>query len=249
MLFLLAGRMGGMTRPEFFFYYSIPIILVLIALFFAARKYKKQDSVNYSDDFISASVVLGSLLIFRENDRSVSQKLHWMNAYLRKRFSNANFNVVQIYQDVVGMGVDHTEYTNLANERLTIRQKIHLMEFLVRLGNSNGSINQSESELLFYLLKRLKLNLDDLAVEIREILIPREDKQVVNFERKRLHYFQVLGVDENAGLQELKSAYRKLVKIYHPDNHGELDEAERKKRVAKFLEIQQAYEILISKTA
>lgn len=243
MQFLLVG---GMTRSEFFFYYSIPIIVVLIALFFAVRKSKKRDSINYSDDFISASVVLGSLLIFRENERLASQKLHWMNAYLRKRFSNADFNVVQIYQDVVDMGVDIIEYSNLANERLTIRQKIHLMEFLVRLGSTNASINPRESELLFYLLKRLNLTLDDLDTEIQDILIPRKGKADVNPVKGRLYYFRVLEVEEGAGLQELKKAYRKLVKIYHPDNHGALDQQDRKERVAKFLEIQQAYEILTS---
>lgn len=243
MQFLLVG---GMTRSEFFFYYSIPIIVVLIALFFAVRKSKKRDSINYSDDFISASVVLGSLLIFRENERLASQKLHWMNAYLRKRFSNADFNVVQIYQDVVDMGVDIIEYSNLANERLTIRQKIHLMEFLVRLGSTNASINPRESELLFYLLKRLNLTLDDLDTEVQDILIPRKGKADVNPVKGRLYYFRVLEVEEGAGLQELKKAYRKLVKIYHPDNHGALDQQDRKERVAKFLEIQQAYEILTS---
>lgn len=244
MQFLLVGRIGGMTASEFFFYYSIPIIVVLVAFLFVLRKYRKQDSVNYSDDFISAAVVLGSLLIFRENERSVSQKLHWIDRYLRKRFSNASFNVMQIYKDVVNLGVDLTEYTNLANERLTIRQKIHLMEFLVRLGNTNGSINPGESELIFYLLKRLNLNLDDLDTGIQDILIPRKRKPEANSVKGRLYYFRVLGVEESAGLQELKKAYRKLVKIYHPDNHSELNERERKEHVAKFLEIQQAYEIL-----
>lgn len=247
MQFLLVGRLyGGMSRSDFFFYYSLPFIVVFMALFFAIRKYRNRDSMNYSDDFISASVVLGSLLIFRENERSVGQKLHWIDGYLRKRFSNAGFNVAQIYQDVVEMGVNLTEYTNLANERLTIRQKIHLMEFLVRLGNTNGSINPRESELIFYLLKRLNLKLDDLDKRIQDILIPRKGNQEANPVKGRLYYFRVLGVEESAGLEELKKAYRKLVKIYHPDNHGELDEWERKERVAKFLEIQQAYEILTS---
>ncbi|WP_186279805.1 J domain-containing protein [Fluviicola chungangensis] len=215
----------------------------MVAFLFVLRKYRRQDSVNYSDDFISAAVVLGSLLIFRENERSVSQKLHWIDCYLRKRFSNASFNVIQIYKDVVDLGVDLTEYTNLANERLTIRQKIHLMEFLVRLGNTNGNINPRESELIFYLLTRLNLDLDDLDARIQDILIPGK-KPEASTTKVRSHYFKILGVEESAGLQELKNAYRKLVKIYHPDNHGELDERERKEYVGKFLEIQQAYEIL-----
>ncbi len=246
MQFLLVGRIGGMTHTEFFFYYSIPIVIVLIALFFTIRKYSKRDSANYSDDFISAAVVLGSLLIFRENERSVREKLFWIDRYLRKRFSNAAFNVVQIYQDVVGNGVDLTKYTDLMNQRLSERQKIHLMEFLILLGNTNDSINPQESELIFYLLKRLNLRLDDLDDVIRDILIPKNTKSEDSILKMQSYYLEVLGVERNAGLKELKSAYRKLVKIHHPDNHGELNEMERKEHVAKFLEIQQAYEILTS---
>ncbi|WP_294669960.1 DnaJ domain-containing protein [uncultured Fluviicola sp.] len=235
-----------MTHTEFFFYYSIPIVIVLIALFFTVRKYSKRDSANYSDDFISAAVVLGSLLIFRENEHLVSQKLHWMNAYLRKRFPGAGFDISQIYQDVVEMGVDLVEYTNLANERLTVRKKIHLMEFLVRLGNTNGGINPRESELIFYLLKRLNLHLGDLDAAIRDILIPKKTKSEDSILKMQSYYLKTLGVEGNASLKELKSAYRKLAKIHHPDNHRHASETEKKEHVAKFLEIQKAYEMLTS---
>ena len=30
-------------------------------------------------------------------------------------------------------------------------------------------------------------------------------------------YYAILGIKENADAQEIKKAYRKLVKIYHPD--------------------------------
>ena len=50
-------------------------------------------------------------------------------------------------------------------------------------------------------------------------------------------YYEVLGVNKNASKDEIKSAYRKLAKQYHPDNKETGDEA-------KFKEIQEAYDIL-----
>lgn len=238
---------SGMSNAGILFYISIPFLAAILVLFSAIRKYRKRNSKNYSNDFISASVVLGSLLIFREDERSISEKLHWVNSYLRKNFSNAEFNVGQIYQDVVQLGVDLPEYTNLANERLSGPQRIYLMEFLVLLGNTNGSINPRESEFIFYLLKRFKLNLNDLDQVVQNLLIPKKDSSETSSGGNKSHYFKMLGIQETADLQVIKDAYRKLVKVYHPDNHGQLDEQQKKEQVAKFLEIQQAYEILSSR--
>lgn len=241
--------MGGMSPGEYFFYSCIPVVFVFIALILAARKYKKRDSKNYSNDFVGAAVVFGSLLTFREDERSVSQKLHWINRYLSKRFANTDFNVIQIYQDVVQIGVDLPEYTDRANERLSSRQRMDLIEFLVLLANTNGSINPRESEFIFYLLKRFNLNLEDLDQSIQELLISGKSSSEHAAINNRLVYFQVLGVEATANLLEVKSAYRKLVKRYHPDNNRDLNESEKKIRTAKFLEIQQAYEIISSTIA
>ena len=52
-------------------------------------------------------------------------------------------------------------------------------------------------------------------------------------------YYKVLGVDKKASSQEIKKAYRKLAKKYHPDlNKGD------EKSQEKFKEINEAYEVL-----
>ncbi|SFA53003.1 molecular chaperone DnaJ [Anoxybacillus pushchinoensis] len=51
-------------------------------------------------------------------------------------------------------------------------------------------------------------------------------------------YYEVLGVSKNATKEEIKKAYRKLSKQYHPDINKAPDAAE------KFKEIKEAYEVL-----
>ena len=55
-------------------------------------------------------------------------------------------------------------------------------------------------------------------------------------------YYEVLGVNKNATDDELKSAFRKAAKKYHPDLNPDNKEAE-----AKFKEVNEAYEILSDK--
>jgi DnaJ-class molecular chaperone len=52
------------------------------------------------------------------------------------------------------------------------------------------------------------------------------------------NYYDVLGVAREADEREIRSAYRRLAKQYHPDTNSDPDASEQ------FLKIQEAYEIL-----
>jgi molecular chaperone DnaJ len=53
-------------------------------------------------------------------------------------------------------------------------------------------------------------------------------------------YYEVLGVSKTASIDEIKSAYRKLAKEYHPD----MNPNDRKAAEEKFKELSEAYEVL-----
>jgi len=52
-------------------------------------------------------------------------------------------------------------------------------------------------------------------------------------------YYDILGVDEDAGQSEIKKAYRSLARKHHPDRNPDDDRAEE-----RFKEIQEAYSVL-----
>ncbi len=58
--------------------------------------------------------------------------------------------------------------------------------------------------------------------------------------RRFLDYYEVLGVDKTASQEEIKQAYRRLVKEWHPD----LNPHRQKEAEERFKEIQEAYSVL-----
>jgi len=55
-------------------------------------------------------------------------------------------------------------------------------------------------------------------------------------------YHQILGVEENASIEEMKESYRKLCKKYHPD-------LSNSDSINKMALINEAYDILVKKTS
>ena len=58
------------------------------------------------------------------------------------------------------------------------------------------------------------------------------------------NYYEILGVEKSASPEELKAAYRKLAKKYHPDLFTTASDEEKKKAEEQFKEINHAYDVL-----
>lgn len=70
-------------------------------------------------------------------------------------------------------------------------------------------------------------------------------KNVTNTRTKEA--LQLLEITENADEQEIKSAYRRLAKMYHPDTlPANVSEKEKEEAAARFRSIHEAYEFLLS---
>jgi len=54
--------------------------------------------------------------------------------------------------------------------------------------------------------------------------------------------YEILGVEQNASLAEIKRAYRALARVHHPDRVSHVDDVPR--ATAAFQRISRAYEIL-----
>ncbi|MDD3946593.1 MAG: molecular chaperone DnaJ [Clostridia bacterium] len=57
-------------------------------------------------------------------------------------------------------------------------------------------------------------------------------------------YYETLGINKNASADDIKSAYRKMAKKYHPDIFATATDSQKTQAEKKFKEIQHAYDVL-----
>lgn len=62
-----------------------------------------------------------------------------------------------------------------------------------------------------------------------------------------VNYYEILNIKEDATDEEIKKAYRKLSKEYHPDTNKDKSEEEQKEAEDMFRLITKAKEILLNK--
>jgi 4-hydroxy-L-threonine phosphate dehydrogenase PdxA len=87
-------------------------------------------------------------------------------------------------------------------------------------------------------------NLQQLSADLAgEATRWRDEMDAAKRDATRRDYYAILGVDRTASEEEIKKAYRRLARQFHPDTHP--GEPEKKVAEEKFKEIHEAYEAII----
>lgn len=108
--------------------------------------------------------------------------------------------------------------------------RLQLLHFLFGIAQADGIVVEKEVQSIHTIANYLGISAIDYE-RIRSM-----------FYNDRKHAYQILGLDKNATNDEIKKAYRKLVKKYHPDRVAHLGEEHQKGAEEKFKEVQKAYE-------
>jgi DnaJ like chaperone protein len=125
------------------------------------------------------------------------------------------------------------ELTQVFVQQTTYEIRLQILHFLFGLANADGNISDFELQKLSQVATGMRLRLPDFE-SIKAMFVKKTDNA-----------YKILEVDSNASVDEIKKAYRRMAKKYHPDKLRGQDPAMIKGAEEKFREVQKAYEILI----
>jgi len=238
--------------------FGIPFIGGL--LFYAyktrhARSWRKgifPNSLKPTDDnFLEAYLALGAKLILINYAESKG-KTTYLNNYFNRYFRFSNYN----FGDSLLFSLKYPIQTASVTDWLKLHYKdessrSQVVYFLTGLTLVTGSINKRELAFLMEINSQLELEPENLKqiIAIYASYSQRNESTTKNGKEKTINNvdFDILGVAQNATHEEIKKAYRTLVKIHHPDNFAKHSEYQQKLASEKFIKIQGAYERLMKK--
>ncbi len=188
---------------------------------------------NGISEFETNLIVLATHLM-RVDGRVSKTEIDFTLTFLNTHFENA---FAEERSRILQHCVEKEYDLNVVCEQIRLytkpATKTQVVQFLFDLATSDGELSERESYFIFRIAGYINLN----DVEFRKI-------KAGHLAERPLTAYDLLGVKPGMSMDEIRTAYRKLVLKYHPDRNKNLDENGRKELARKFQEIKEAYTII-----
>ncbi|WBM75523.1 TerB family tellurite resistance protein [Saprospira grandis] len=199
------------------------------------RRKKQLPQPNDSINFILSSLILAAAVV--KSDGEVEElELSYIQKFLVEQFGQDN---LQEYMGILSAALeqdwDMAKTCRQIYLSSSYETRLQMLYFLFGIANADYSIDQVEVDTI----KRISLELD----------LPHSDFVSIKamfYDEMDSHY-KILELPPSASDAQLKAAYRKMVKKYHPDSLASLGEEFQKVGESKFKRLQEAYDTICEK--
>ncbi len=185
---------------------------------------------NPAGDFLGALMVLFAA-VAKADSRVDESEVQYVDRYLRKRFGEGDVaDLMRLFNLATHRQIDHRAVSNQVKNHLDYYSRLQLIQMLYGLANADGRIDPDENRILADIITGLGIKSRD-HMSIKAIYFKDEDGA-----------YKVLGLTREATDDEIKSAYRSLVRKYHPDKVSHLGDEFIELAEEKFRALNEAYE-------
>lgn len=193
-------------------------------------QYRGEREQTLSGDFEISLLILASVVI--KSDGKIDQReldfvrTQFVGMYGKERANRA----FQLFKGVMKKKVSARQVCMQIRQHMPHASRLQLIHFLFGIAKADEFVSESEADEIRKIAGYLYINQYDFE-SIKAMFYNSADSS-----------YKMLEIDKNATDSELKAAYRKMVKKYHPDKLSGLGEEHIKGAQEKFQNIQNAYE-------
>jgi len=192
-----------------------------------------QQTQTQSGDFEVSLLILASIVIKADGKQDQRElnfvRQQFVGMYGKERANHA----FKLFKNI-------TKQTNISTRDVCYQIKqmmdhpsrLQLLHFLFGIAKADGLVTESEVKQIYTIAGYLGIS-------------PRDFESIkAMFYSSRGNAYKILEIDKTATASEIKKAYRKMAKKYHPDKVMHLGKEHQKGAEEKFRQVQEAYEQL-----
>jgi len=195
------------------------------------KKQQKRNTVNTnSGDFEISLLVLASIVI--KSDGKIDQRelnfvrSQFLSMYGKERANNA----FKLFKGIVKKDISARQVCIQIRQHMSHASRLQLLHFLFGIAKADEFVSEKEVEEIRKIAGYLYINQNDY-----------ESIKAMFYDASGSAY-KILEIDKSATNDQVKTAYRKMVKKYHPDKLIDLGDEHVKGAKEKFQSIQDAYQ-------
>ena len=195
------------------------------------RTQSRQRPQTQSGDFEVSLLILASIVIKADGKQEQSEldfvRHQFANMYGKERANHA----FKLFKNI-------NKQSNISTRQVCLQIKqmmdhpsrLQLMHFLFGIAKADGHVTNDEVKQIYTIAGYLGISSRDYE-SIKAM-----------FYNSQENAYKILEIDKSATNDEIKKAYRKMAKKYHPDKVIHLGKEHQKGAEEKFRQIQKAYE-------
>jgi DnaJ like chaperone protein len=186
-----------------------------------------------AQEFELRLLALASMVI-KADGKTTQSELDYVRAQFVQFFGKDRANeIFRIYNaEFKKSGITALEIGQFLVMRTRYEARLQMLDFLFRIAKADGKVSPSELSKLQEIAGYMRINAADYS-SIKAMFVAQTDSA-----------YTILEVSKSATDNDVKKAYRDLVKKHHPDKVRNLGQAAEQAAKEKFQRIQQAYEAI-----
>jgi len=196
-----------------------------------ARQYSSSNRNVQSGDF-EISLLLLAATVIKADGKVDQRELAYVRDHFKRMYGEERANhAFKLFKGFIQNNNISTRQVCLQiRQNLTHASRLQLIHFLFGIANVDGSVKEVEMNAIRTIAGYLYINQNDFE-SIKAMFYDSSDSA-----------YKILEIEKSATDDEVKKAYRKMVKKYHPDKLQHLGDEHVKGAEEKFKQVQKSYE-------